>query len=50
MREHYDFSMEGKKNSYIKYLKHPVNMCIDTDSVEYSLSNTDQFISKRLCS
>ena len=36
MREHYDFSkMKGKKNPYIKYLKQPVTMRLDKDSVEY---------------
>jgi uncharacterized protein (DUF4415 family) len=36
MREHYDFSkMKGKKNPYIKYLKQPVTMRIDRDSIEY---------------
>ena len=36
MREHYDFAkMKGKKNPYIKYLKQPVTMRLDKDSVEY---------------
>ena len=36
MREHYDFSkMKGKKNPYIKYLKQPVTMRLDVDSVAY---------------
>ena len=36
MREHYDFSkMRGKKNPYIKYLKQPVTMRLDKDSVDY---------------
>jgi len=36
MREHYDFSnMKGKKNPYIKYLKQPVTMRLDCNSVEY---------------
>ncbi len=36
MREHYDFSkMKGKKNPYIKYLKQPVTMRLDKDSLEY---------------
>ena len=36
MREHYDFSkMKGRKNPYTKYLKQPVTMRLDTDSVEY---------------
>ncbi len=36
MREHYDFSkMKGKKNPYVKYLKQPVTMRLDRDSVDY---------------
>lgn len=36
MREHYDFSkMKGKMNPYIKYLKQPVTMRLDRDSVDY---------------
>ena len=36
MREHYDFSkMKGKKNPYIKFLKQPVTMRLDRDSVNY---------------
>lgn len=36
MRAHYDFSkMKGKKNPYIKYLKQPVTMRLDKDSIEY---------------
>ncbi|MEX1058383.1 MAG: BrnA antitoxin family protein [Natronospirillum sp.] len=36
MREHYDFSkMKGKKNPYVKYLKQPVTMRLDKDSVDY---------------
>ena len=36
MREHYDFSkMKGKKNPYTKYLKQPVTMRIDRDSISY---------------
>ena len=36
MRAHYDFSkMKGKKNPYIKYLKQPVTMRLDVDSVAY---------------
>ncbi len=36
MREHYDFSkMKGKKNPYIKFLKQPVTMRLDRDSVDY---------------
>lgn len=36
MREHYDFSkIKGKENPYVKYLKQPVTMRLDKDSVEY---------------
>lgn len=36
MREHYDFSqMKGKKNPYVKYLKQPVTMRIDSESIDY---------------
>lgn len=36
MREHYDFSkMKAKKNPYLKYLKQPVTMRLDKDSVDY---------------
>lgn len=36
MRKHYDFSkMKGKKNPYVKYLKQPVTMRLDRDSVDY---------------
>ena len=43
MREHYDFSnMKGKKNPYIKYLKQPVTMRLDRDSVEYFKSLSDE--------
>ena len=36
MREHYDFSkMKGRKNPYTKYLKQPVTIRLDKDSVEY---------------
>lgn len=36
MREHYDFSqMKGKKNPYLKYLKQPVTIRLDKDSVDY---------------
>ncbi len=36
MREHYNFSkMKGRKNPYTKYLKQPVTMRLDKDSVEY---------------
>ncbi len=36
MRAHYDFTkMKGKKNPYIRYLKQPVTMRLDKDSVDY---------------
>ena len=36
MRAHYDFTkMKGKKNPYVKYLKQPVTMRLDKDSVDY---------------
>ena len=43
MREHYDFAkMKGKKNPYIKYLKQPVTMRLDKDSVEYFKTLSDE--------
>lgn len=36
MRDHYDFSkMKGRKNPYLKYLKQPVTMRLDRDTVLY---------------
>jgi len=36
MKKHYDFAnMKGKKNPYTKYLKQPVTMRLDRDSVDY---------------
>ena len=36
MRENYGFSkMKGKKNPYTKYLKQPVTMRLDKDSIAY---------------
>jgi len=36
MREHYDFSkMKGRKNPYIKYLKQPITIRLDQDTIEY---------------
>lgn len=36
MREHYDFSkMKGRKNPFSKYLKQPVTIRIDRDTVTY---------------
>ena len=43
MRAHYDFSkMKGKKNPYIKYLKQPVTMRMDKDSLEYFKSLSEE--------
>ena len=43
MREHYDFSkMKGKKTPYVKYLKQPVTMRLDKDSVEYFKSMSEE--------
>ena len=36
MRTHYDFDkMKGRKNPYAKYLKQPVTMRLDRDTVNY---------------
>ena len=36
MRKHYDFGkMKGRKNPYTKYLKQPVTMRLDRDTVSY---------------
>ncbi|MEX2507818.1 MAG: BrnA antitoxin family protein [Pseudohongiellaceae bacterium] len=43
MRAHYDFStMKGKKSPYTKYLKQPVTMRLDKDSVEYFKSLAEE--------
>ena len=43
MRPHYDFKkMRGKKNPYLKYLKQPVTMRLDRDSVEYFKSLAEE--------
>ncbi len=43
MRDHYDFSkMKARKNPYIKYLKQPVTMRLDTDSVDYFKSMSEE--------
>lgn len=43
MREHYDFTkMKGKKNPYIKYLKQPVTMRLDRESVDYFKSLAEE--------
>ena len=36
MRKHYDFStMTAKRNPYIKYLKQPVTMRMDKETISY---------------
>jgi predicted DNA binding CopG/RHH family protein len=36
MRDHYDFSkMTGKRNPYIKYLKKPITIRLDKDTIDY---------------
>jgi len=36
MRDHYDFSkMKARKNPYVKYLKQPVTIRLDRDTVSY---------------
>ena len=36
MRKHYDFSkMKGKKNPYSKYLKQPITIRLDKETVTY---------------
>ena len=36
MKKHYDFKkMKGRKNPYTKYLKQPVTMRLDRDTVSY---------------
>ncbi len=43
MKKHYDFStMKGKKNPYVKYLKQPVTMRLDRDSIEYFKSLAEE--------
>ncbi len=43
MKAHYDFSkMKGKKNPYIKYLKQPITMRLDRDSVDYFKSLSEE--------
>jgi uncharacterized protein (DUF4415 family) len=43
MREHYNFSkMKGRKNPYAKYLKQPVTMRLDRDTVSYFKSMSDE--------
>jgi uncharacterized protein (DUF4415 family) len=43
MREHYDFSkMKSRRNPYTKFLKQPVTMRLDRDSVEYFKSLSEE--------
>ena len=43
MKAHYDFSkMKGKKNPYIKYLKQPVTMRLDKDTLDYFKSLSEE--------
>lgn len=43
MREHYDFEkMKGKKNPYTKYLKQPVTIRLDRDTVAYFKELADE--------
>ena len=43
MRDNYDFSkMKGRKNPYTKYLKQPVTIRLDRDSVEYFKNLTEE--------
>ncbi len=43
MRDHYNFSkMQGRKNPYVKFLKQPVTISLDCDSVEYFKSLTEE--------
>ena len=43
MKKHYDFAnMEGKKNPYVKYLKQPVTMRLDYESVDYFKSPPEE--------
>ena len=43
MRDHYDFSkMKGHKNPYTKYLKQPVTMRLDSETVAYFKSMAEE--------
>jgi uncharacterized protein (DUF4415 family) len=43
MRKHYDFAkMNGRKNPYTRYLKQPVTMRLDKDTVAYFKSLTEE--------
>ena len=43
MKSHYDFArMKGKNNPYIKYLKQPVTMDLDRNTVEHFKSMAEK--------
>jgi uncharacterized protein (DUF4415 family) len=43
MRGHYDFSkMKGRKNPYMRYLKQPVTLRLDRDTVSYFKSMSEE--------
>ena len=43
MKEHYDFSkMKKRKNPFTKYLKQPVTMRLDRDTVAYFKSMAEE--------
>jgi uncharacterized protein (DUF4415 family) len=43
MRDHYDFSkMKGRKNPFVKYLKQPVTIRLDRDTVAYFKSLAEE--------
>jgi uncharacterized protein (DUF4415 family) len=43
MRDHYDFSkMKGRRNPYIKYLKQPVTIRLDRETVSYFKSMSEE--------
>jgi predicted DNA binding CopG/RHH family protein len=43
MRKHYDFSkMKGRKNPYIKYLKQPITMQLNHDTILYFKSLSEE--------
>jgi len=43
MRDHYNFlKMKGRRNPYIKYLKQPVTIRLDRDTVSYFKSISEE--------
>lgn len=43
MRDHYDFAkMKGRKNPYAKYLKKPVTIRLDQETVAYFKSMAEE--------